>query len=211
MLVNEIFRSLQGESTYAGLPCTFIRLTGCNLRCVWCDTTHAFYEGVEHTLEEILQRVRSYPMDLIEITGGEPLLQKETELLCRSLLASGATVLLETNGSLDIDLAPPGVIRIIDIKTPSSHEHGAWNEKNVARLRSGDEIKFVIADADDFDYAVAAVRQYEFAGRYPVLLSPLLGKMALPDLSEWILKSELPLRMQMQLHKIIWDPEQRGV
>ncbi len=211
MVVHEIFRSIQGESTFAGRPCTFIRLSGCNLRCVWCDTPYAWHQGSEYTLPDIMKLVRIYPADLMEITGGEPLLQADTPRLCALLLESGATVLLETNGSQNIDLAPMGVHRIMDIKTPSSQEQHSFDEKNIARLRRGDEIKFVIGDRTDMDYALSVTETYALSDHFPVLFSPMLEKLAPHQLAKWILDSGKPVRLQMQLHKIIWDPEKRGV
>ncbi len=211
MIVNEIFRSIQGESTYAGLPCTFIRLTGCNLRCSWCDTAYAFHEGREMKEIEVLTKIKDYPLDLIEITGGEPLFQPHTVELCRKILALGAHVLVETNGSLDISVLPQEVVRIVDIKCPGSGEAASMNWRNIRRLRSQDQVKFVVADRSDFDYALQVIKNYDLINRCTVLIAPAYGLMAHDVLAEWILSAQLPLRLQLPLHKIIWGAERRGV
>jgi 7-carboxy-7-deazaguanine synthase len=203
MLVQEIFQSIQGESTYAGLPCTFIRLTGCNLRCHWCDTQYAYTGGEEFNTADIVTRVADYPHRLIEITGGEPLLQTETPEVCQSLLDKGYTVLVETNGTLDIGFLPAGVIRIMDIKCPGSGYERATLWDNIMRLTVNDQIKFVVADRNDFDYTMNVVLQYQLDKICPVLISPVIGKQNLSQLAQWILQSRLPLRLQIQMHKIL--------
>lgn len=211
MIVNEIFRSIQGESTYAGLPCTFIRLTGCNLRCSWCDTTFAYHTGREMREEQVLGIIKEYPLDLIEITGGEPLFQHHTPALCAKLLNLGACVLLETNGSLDISVIPQQVIRIVDIKCPGSGEADAMDWANIGRLRRQDEVKFVITNRTDFDYAVDVIEKYDLLIKCAVLLAPAYGRIHSHEIAEWILTSALPVRLQLQLHKFIWSPDQRRV
>jgi len=209
--ITEIFHSIQGESTHAGRPCVFVRLTACDLRCRWCDTPYAFTEGAPLTLDAILERVRAFDCPLVEITGGEPLLQPNTPELCRLLLDAGHEVLVETGGHRDIRPLPDGVRVILDIKCPGSGESHTMRWENLDHLKPGAEIKFVIADRADYDYARTVTRERGLADRFPVLFSPVFGELDYRELAEWILADRLPVRFQTQLHKHIWDPEQRGV
>jgi 7-carboxy-7-deazaguanine synthase len=211
MRITEIFYSIQGESTYSGLPCVFIRTTGCNLRCTWCDTEYSFYGGVEMTLEEIMARVESYGCKLAELTGGEPMLQKEIYALSERLLAEGYTVLMETGGSLDLSQLDARVIKIMDLKCPGSGEVDKNYWPNLAVLQPHDQIKFVIKDRRDYEWSVAAVREHRLAERVQILFSPVFGVMDYRALAEWMLADNVPARFQVQLHKYIWPPEMRGV
>lgn len=211
--VNEIFYSIQGESSYAGLPCVFVRLTGCNLRCSYCDTSYAYEEGKDFEIGEIIDRVISYRCRLVEITGGEPLIQKETPYLISQLVEKRFEVLLETNGSLDISLVDERCIKIVDIKCPSSGQEKKNDLENLKRLSFKDEIKFVIGNREDYLYAeniVSLIRKNNLTIK-PPLLSPLHNQMDPKRLAEWILEDHLDVRMQIQLHKIIWGTEVRGV
>mgnify|MGYP000038284244 CR=1 FL=1 len=216
MWVTEIFHSIQGESSYAGLPCTFVRLTGCHLRCVYCDTTYAFFGGERMSVEEVLARVGAFwegaeGMRLVEVTGGEPLLQKDIYPLTERLCDLGYTVLMETSGSLPIWHLDPRVIRIMDLKTPGSgHAHAnLW--ENIEHLRPRDEVKFVLMDRRDFEWACDIIHRYDLTRRAHVLMSPAHGILDPKTLAEWILRSRLPVRLQIQLHKYIWGPDARGV
>jgi 7-carboxy-7-deazaguanine synthase len=212
LTVNEIFYSIQGESTRAGQPCVFVRLTACDLRCSWCDTAYAFGEGQKRTLDEVLRDVDQYGCGLVEITGGEPLLQEDVYPLMQRLLDSGRTVLLETGGHRSISAVPPDVIKIVDVKCPGSGESDKNDWSNLDVLAPHDEVKFVIADRSDFDYAVDIVRQRRLAGRCAaILFSPVHGMLHPRTLSEWILADGVPARLQVQLHKYIWPPSTRGV
>ncbi len=212
LIVNEIFYSIQGESIYSGVPCVFVRLTGCNLRCSYCDTTYAYYEGVELTIEEILPRVDNYKCPLIEITGGEPLLQGDTPLLIDRLLEKKYEVLLETNGSIDISVVDSRCIKIVDIKCPSSGENDKNDLENLKRLNQKDQIKFVIGSREDYEFAKETTKL--ISPGFPmrnVLFSPLIEQMHLSQLAEWILEDRLSVRLQIQLQKIIWPEKERGV
>jgi 7-carboxy-7-deazaguanine synthase len=211
LVVNEIFHSIQGESSFAGRPCVFIRLTGCNLRCSYCDTAYAFHEGERVSIEAILSRVAAYGCSLVEVTGGEPLLQPETPALLAALCDAGYETLLETGGSLDISALDSRVRRIVDVKCPGSGmvDRNLW--ENLGVLTGIDEVKFVIRDRADFDWSVEVIRKYELLTKSGVLVSPVFGALPPVDLADWVLASRLPVRMQVQMHKIIWDPEQRGV
>ena len=209
--VNEIFHSIQGESTHAGRPCVFVRLTGCNLRCVWCDTEYAFFEGRSMSVDAVVDEVRGHGCGLVEITGGEPLLQPESTTLMRALLEAGFEVLVETGGHVPIDVVPEGVGRIVDVKCPGSGESESNDWDNLERLRAGDEIKFVLADADDYAWAAEVVRKHALDRRAPVLFSPVAGRLAPGDLANWILRDRLPVRFQIQVHKILWPDLVRGV
>ena len=213
MRITEIFYSIQGESSFAGLPCIFVRLTWCNLRCSWCDSEYTFAGGTEMTIEQVLAEVRKYPCRLVEITGGEPLVQKKDCVeLVRRLCDEGYQVLIETGGSLDIGLLDPRSIRILDVKCPGSgeSERNLWS--NLELLSSRDEVKFVIRDRRDFDYACEVIRRYRLDERAPaVLFSPVWGAVALPEISSWILQAGIRGRLQLQLHKYIWGPEAKGV
>jgi len=211
MRVTEIFYSIQGESTHVGRPCVFIRLTGCPLRCSYCDTEYAFYEGKKMTIDEVLEAVRQYDCRLVEITGGEPLAQKGIYPLMEKLLAEGYEVLLETSGSLDVGRVPQGVIKVVDFKCPGSGEVHRNRFENIEYLSPKDEIKFVIKDRRDFEWAVEVVKKYSLVSRCPVLFSPVFGELEPRQLAEWILESGLPVRLQLQIHKFIWDPTMRGV
>jgi 7-carboxy-7-deazaguanine synthase len=206
LIVNEIFHSIQGESTYAGLPCVFVRLTGCNRRCTWCDTAYAFTEGRPMSLDAIMAAVRRYDCPVVEITGGEPLLQPGVLPLMTRLCDVGKIVLLETGGSLDIAPVDPRVIRIMDLKCPSSGETAHNRLENIQHLRPTDEIKFVIADRADYDWA-----KQNLPARGHVLFSPVWDRLPLATLAEWILADPLPVRLQTQWHKHIWGPNVRGV
>jgi 7-carboxy-7-deazaguanine synthase len=211
--VNEIFQSIQGESSYAGYPCVFVRLTGCNLRCSWCDTSYAYEEGDVMELSDILYRVQSCRCPLVEVTGGEPLLQEETPELIRRLLEKGFRVLLETNGSLDVSPVDPRCVKILDIKCPSSGEAENNRFGNLEHLTELDEIKFVIGDRGDYDYArekLSLIFQ-KTTGKNIIHFSPLHGRMEPRMLAGWILEDRLPVRMQLQIHKILWPAERRGV
>jgi 7-carboxy-7-deazaguanine synthase len=209
--IHEIFLSIQGESTFAGRPCAFVRLTGCQMRCVWCDTEYAFYEGSWMTLDEILARVAGLGTPLVEVTGGEPLLQPAVLPLMSRLADAGHEVLLETGGGLDIAAVDPRVRRIVDVKCPGSGEeaHNRW--ENLALLRASDEVKFVLAGEDDYRWAVDIVARHALAGRCPVNFSPVFGRLDPTELAGWILRDRLPVRLNLQLHKILWDPAARGV
>lgn len=211
--VTEIFFSIQGETTKAGLPCVFVRFTGCNLRCGYCDTAYAFHGGGWRTIEEILDEVGRHPTRYVTLTGGEPLLQKELPLLAEELLARGYLVAIETHGQLSWEKLPAGVVKIVDVKTPSSGE--AAKEEHLRMLSTlgpSDELKFVVGSREDFDWAVEIVRRFELEGKHGALLiSPIWGEVAYDELSAWILESGLDLRMQIQLHKLIWGPEATGV
>lgn len=210
--VTEIFHSIQGESTYAGLPCVFVRLTGCNLRCNYCDTTYAYSNGAALTINSILNQVAAFSCPLVEITGGEPLLQPETPALIRELLRCEYKVLVETNGSLNIDLAPAPAVRIVDLKCPGSGEMEQMDWENLRRLRPTDEIKCVISDVSDFHWALEKLQPYQSQLRQiPILFAPVWGRVAPADLAQWILASRQPVRLQLQLHKLIWDATHRGV
>ena len=211
MKVNEIYHSIQGESSYAGLPCVFVRLTYCNLRCSYCDTEHAFYEGRDYTVEEILQEVGGFDCPLVEITGGEPLMQEEVFLLMDELVAGGYTVLLETGGSLDVGRVNPKVIKILDLKCPGSGESRRNHYANLAKLQSRDEVKFVIGDRADYLWARRALQEHHLPDRCSVLFSTVFGKLSPRQLAEWLLEDNLKVRLQLQMHKYIWGPEARGV
>ncbi len=210
--IHEIFRSIQGESSHAGRPCAFVRLTGCQMRCVWCDTKYAFHEGSWMDLDEILARVRALETPLVEITGGEPLLQPAVHPLMTRLCDGGYEVLLETGGGLDIAAVDPRVRRILDIKCPGSGEaeHNRW--ENLALLRPGDELKLVLAGEADYEWAkrMLAERRLGELGP-PIHLSPVWGSLAPEELAGWILRDRLPVRLGLQLHKILWGAETRGV
>jgi 7-carboxy-7-deazaguanine synthase len=211
LLIHEIYRSLQGESTFAGLPCVFIRLTACNLRCVYCDTPHAFSEGEVVGLDDVVARALELGDDLVEVTGGEPLLQPEVYPLMARLADAGKTVLLETSGSIDTSAVDRRVRVILDIKTPASGEVQANVGTNIDRLKPTDELKFVLCDRADFDWAANFVRERRLAERCPVLLSAASGRLDPTELAGWILESRLPVRLQLQQHKILWNPTARGV
>ena len=210
--VREIFYSIQGESSFAGTPCVFVRLTGCNLRCTYCDTVYAYDGGADMEIGAILNQVERFACPLVEITGGEPLLQSDTPLLAQSLLDRDFTVLIETNGSLDIDMLPEGVIRIMDIKCPSSGEQGRNDLQNLRRLRTSDEIKFVIADRADYDFAKRMLQLIpETPGEKQIIhFSAVSQRLAPRELADWMLEDRLPVRLQVQLHKILWPGEERG-
>jgi 7-carboxy-7-deazaguanine synthase len=211
LLVCETFASLMGESTRAGLPAFFIRLTGCNLRCRYCDTAYAYEGGRQMTVAALVAMVLDQPQRLVLVTGGEPLLQAETPALLAAMLDVGATVCLETNGSRPIDAVAAGVHRIVDLKCPGSgmSQHNDW--RNLELLTPGDEVKFVVTDRPDFNWALEVAETHKLTERVPVLISPVFGQVSLQEAAAWILDSRRPLRLNLQLHKYIWGPEARGV
>ncbi len=211
--VNELFYSIQGESTFAGLPCVFVRLSGCNLRCRWCDTRYAYEHGQFLSVDAIIDAVGGYRCSLVEITGGEPLLQDETPLLVEKLIALQYTVLVETNGSRDIDLVGRRCHRIVDFKCPGSGMHQYNDLGNIERLTPGDEVKFVIANREDYMFSrslVVAIRK-RMGNTFPVLFSPVTPGLSARKLAKWILRDRLNVRLQLQLHKIIWGVDAKGV
>jgi 7-carboxy-7-deazaguanine synthase len=213
MRITEIFYSIQGESSFAGLPCCFVRLTWCNLRCTWCDSEYTFTGGVEMSLDEVMEQVRGYGCKLVEITGGEPLVQKrECCELVTKLCDEGYTVMVETGGSLDTSVLDPRAIKILDVKCPGSGEAHRNFWSNLERLNPRDEIKFVIADRADFDFALDVIEKYQLGSREPhVLFSPVWGAVELKEFANWVLQSGVRARMQLQLHKYIWGPDVKGV
>ncbi len=212
MKVCEIFTSIQGESTYAGLPCTFVRLSGCNLRCLYCDTKYSYEDGIEMSRDDVMDRVRLAGVSLVEITGGEPLMQKEeTLMLVRGLLDEGYEVLIETNGSFDIGEIDKRAVIILDVKTPGSGEGDAMNFTNFERLKPSDEVKFVICDRADYEWSRELITKFGLKGRAKVLFSPALGMIAPAKLAGWIVEDRLQVRLNLQIHKYVFGPEERGV
>jgi 7-carboxy-7-deazaguanine synthase len=212
LTVNEIFHSIQGESTHAGRPCVFVRLTACDLRCSWCDTPYAFHEGRKMSVDEVVDRVHEFGCDVVEITGGEPLLQKEVYPLMQRLVDEGRTVMLETGGHLSVAGVPDRVIRVIDVKCPGSGEAERNHWANLDQLRPHDEVKFVIKDRADYEYAREVVARHRLIGRCAAVhFSPVHGVQDAKALAHWVLEDRLPVRVQLQLHKFIWDPSTRGV
>jgi 7-carboxy-7-deazaguanine synthase len=211
LLIHEIYQSIQGESTFAGLPCVFVRLTVCNSRCVWCDSPHAFKQGSWMPLDAVVERALSFGCPLAEVTGGEPLLQPEVLPLMTRLADAGRAVLLETSGALDVAPVDPRVHIIMDLKCPDSGECDGNRMENLAVLKPADEVKFVIASRRDFDWAVATVRAHQLDRRFTVLFGAAFGAVPLADLAAWLLASGLQVRLQLQMHKYIWDPQARGV
>jgi len=212
LTINEIFYSIQGESTRAGEPCVFVRLTACDLRCSWCDTPYAFHEGRKMSVDEVVASVGGYRCRLVEITGGEPLLQEDVYPLMERLLADGRTVMLETGGHRPIGRVPQEVVKIVDVKCPGSGEADRNDWSNLQRLASHDEVKFVIKDRTDYEYARDVVVRLDLPRRAAaILLSPVHGVLDPKTLSEWMLQDSVPARLQLQLHKYIWSPETRGV
>jgi 7-carboxy-7-deazaguanine synthase len=210
--LNEIFFSIQGESTHAGRPCVFVRLTACDLRCTWCDTPYAFHEGTKRSLEAILAEVEAFDCPLVEVTGGEPLLQEDVYPLMRVLLDRGKTVLLETGGHRSTERVPDEVVTILDVKCPGSGEAGRMEWANLDRLRPHDEVKFVVKDRGDYEYARDITRRFDLTARAAAVhFSPVHGVLEPRALSEWVLADRLPVRVQLQQHKYIWAPETRGV
>jgi 7-carboxy-7-deazaguanine synthase len=208
--VTEIFHSIQGESSHAGRPCAFVRLTGCNLRCRWCDSEYTFTGGEKMSIEAIVQQVKSYGCNLLEITGGEPLAQSESLEMIKRFCDEGFEVLIETSGSIDIAPVDERATIILDIKCPGSGEVEKNRWENLQHLKPQDEIKFVIADRADYDWARTIIEERDL-NRWTVLLSPVWGEMDLKSLAEWMLADRLPARLQTQLHKHIWGAEARGV
>jgi 7-carboxy-7-deazaguanine synthase len=212
LTVNEVFHSIQGESSYAGLPCIFVRLTACDRRCSWCDTPYAFHDGRKREVADVLAAVESYGCRLVEVTGGEPLLQPDVYPLMQGLLDAGHDVLLETGGHISIEGVPAGVVRVMDVKCPGSGEAGKMRWANLALLGSRDEVKFVIGDRADYEYAKAAMVRGDWAIKVAaILFSPVYGQLPPADLAAWVLADRLPVRVQLQVHKYIWEPGTRGV
>jgi 7-carboxy-7-deazaguanine synthase len=211
LTVNEIFHSIQGESTRAGHPCVFVRLTACDLRCTWCDTPYAFHEGRKMSVEDVVRAVDQYGCPLVEITGGESLLQDEVYPLMQRLLDGGHTVMLETGGHRPIDRVPAPVIKVVDVKCPGSGEAGKNYWPNLDTLAAHDEVKFVIADRADYEFARDVVCKTLKGRANPILFSPVHGTLDPKQLSEWVLADRLPVQVQLQLHKFIWHPSTRGV
>jgi len=212
LTVNEIFHSIQGESTYAGAPCVFVRLTACDLRCSWCDTPYAFTEGGKRTVAEVVDEVMAFGCPLVEITGGEPLLQDDVYPLMAELRDRGLTVLVETGGHISVDRVPAGVVKIIDVKCPGSGESARNHWPNLDLLAPVDQVKFVIRDRADYEFARGVVDRHELAGRCSaVLFSPVHDVLPPPELAAWILADRLPVRLQLQVHKYIWGTHARGV
>lgn len=212
LTINEIYQSIQGESTWAGERCVFVRLTFCDLRCSYCDTEYAFYQGKKQTVEEIISRVREFDCPVVEITGGEPLLQKNVLPLMSMLCDAGHIVLLETSGAHDISKVDLRVHRIMDLKTPGSGEvdRNLWS--NIQHLGGQDEVKFVMGSREDYDWSVQKVREFDLTNRCrAVLFSPIFGQIDPRQIVEWILAEKLNVRFQLQMHKFIWSPTQRGV
>lgn len=209
--VNEIYLSVQGESSYTGLPCVFIRLTGCNLRCIWCDTAYAFYEGKSMSIDEIVGKVKNFGVKLIEITGGEPLMQENVYPLMNGLIEKGFQVLLETGGSLSLEKVPRDIIKIMDIKCPGSGEHKNNNLDNLKFLETKDEVKFVILNRHDYEWSRDLIHKYKIHEIAHILISPVYDKLELKEIVKWILEDKLPVRLQTQLHKAIWDENTIGV
>lgn len=212
LTINEIYLSVQGESTHVGRPCVFVRLTACDLRCRWCDTPYAFTGGRKMSVDDVLAEVARFECRLVEISGGEPLLQPDVHPLMERLLAAGCEVLLETGGHQPTDRVPRGVAIILDVKCPASGEAAKMCWPNLDLLKPIDEVKFVIQDRADFEYAADVVRRHDLASRTrAVLFSPVHGVLAADELARWLLADRLPARLQLQMHKYIWSPETRGV
>ncbi len=210
--INEIYESIQGESTWAGLRCVFVRLTACDLRCTYCDTEYAFFEGKKRLVSEILDEVLAGGTPLVEITGGEPLLQKNVLPLMTALCDAGRTVLIETSGAHDISKIDPRVHRIMDLKTPGSGECARNLWSNIAQLEKRDEVKFVIGSREDYEWSRDRVREHDLVARCgTVLFSPIFGRIEPREIVEWIIADQLPVRFQLQMHKFIWEPRARGV
>jgi 7-carboxy-7-deazaguanine synthase len=212
LTVNEIFHSIQGESTYAGAPCVFVRLTACDLRCTWCDTPYGFTEGRKRPVEEVVDEVAAFGCPLVELTGGEPLLQEDVYPLMTALLGRGLTVLLETGGHISVERVPDGVVKIVDVKCPGSGESARNYWPNLDLVGQKDEVKFVIQDRADYEFAREVARRHALAERCgAVLFSPVHGVLPPPELAAWILADRLPVRLQLQVHKYIWGAHARGV
>ena len=212
LTVNEIFYSIQGESTRAGRPCVFVRLTACDLRCSWCDTAYAFHEGQKRSVDDVIAEVERYDCRLVEITGGEPLLQDEVYPLMERLLATGRTVMLETGGHRPIARVPRAVVKIVDVKCPGSGESDRNDWSNLDAIAPHDEVKFVVKDRADYEFSRDVIARYDLPLRSSaVLISPVHGELDPRVLSEWMLEDHLPARLQLQLHKFIWPPGTRGV
>ncbi|HYH07318.1 MAG TPA: radical SAM protein [Thermoanaerobaculia bacterium] len=210
MRITEIFHSIQGESSHTGRPCVFVRLTGCNLRCTWCDSEYTFTGGERMTLEDVVARVKSYGCKLVEITGGEPLAQSEAFTLIERLSDEGFEVLIETSGSIDIAPVDPRAKLILDVKCPGSGEVAKNRWENLKHLRPHDEVKFVIADREDYDFAKKVIAEHQLE-KHNLLLSPVWGRMDMKALAEWMLADRVPARFQTQLHKHIWGADVHGV
>jgi 7-carboxy-7-deazaguanine synthase len=212
LTVNEIFHSIQGEGTRAGEPCAFVRLTACDLRCRWCDTEYAFYEGTKRSIEEVVSTVDAYNCPLVEVTGGEPLLQDDVYPLMETLLGRGYTVLLETGGHRPVDRVPAAVVKIVDVKCPGSGESDKNCWANLEQLSAADEVKFVLQDRADYEFARGVIKRYALESRVAaVLISPVHGLLEPKTVSEWMLADNLRARLQFQLHKLIWPAATRGV
>ena len=209
--INEIFHSIQGESSYTGLPCIFIRLTYCNLRCSYCDTEYAFYEGSDMTVKEILDKIKQYSTNLVMVTGGEPLIQDGSIKLMTQLLQNKYDVMLETSGSLSLDKVPKDVIKIVDFKCPSSKMMNKNDWTILNDINKTDEIKFVIGNREDYDWSKDMIKNYNLNKICPILFSPVYDKINMEDLSKWILDDGIKVRLQIQLHKHIWDADKKGV
>jgi 7-carboxy-7-deazaguanine synthase len=211
LIINEIFFSIQGESSRIGLPCVFVRLTSCDLRCTWCDTVYAFQEGTEMRIDDIINKVKEYTCKLVEITGGEPLFQDNVHTLMKRLCDENYDVMIETGGHRDISGIDPRVKRIMDIKCPGSlmEKRNRW--ENIDALTSRDEVKFVIADEIDYTWAKEVIKKHSLAARCTILMSPVFGNIENRTLAEWILRDHLQVQFQLQIHKYIWDPATRGV
>ena len=208
--INEIFKSIQGESTYAGLPCTFVRLAGCNLRCTYCDTNYAYYEGKEISDEDIIAKIDEYGVKCVEFTGGEPLLQEETPTLIKTLLDKGYNVLIETNGSICIGCLDKRITIIMDYKTPKSGMSERMRPKNFEFLKPTDQIKFVLMDESDYIWSKDIIVENKLSDKFEnILMSPVYGELSPKDLVGWVLKDDLQVRVQLQIHKYIWAPDER--
>lgn len=212
LVIHEIYASIQGESTFAGLPCTFVRTTGCNLRCTWCDTTQAFFGGTRTPRAEVLARALAFNTPLVELTGGEPLLQPGSFELMRELCDAGRTVLVETSGEADVSRVDPRVHKIMDLKAPGSGESHRNRWSNLEHITARDELKFVLASREDYEWMREQIRAHGLAARTPNLLaSTVFGRLSPKQLVAWVMEDGLPVRVQLQMHKYIWAPETQGV